>query len=102
MEIKLEKTKRGFAIADFVDRNGTKCSIQKSSIATEDALWLGVNDPEPQIMASQTPQGGNGWVPYPLPEGVHLRTRMHLTQELAEALIPLLQHFVETGELPEP
>ena len=27
---------------------------------------------------------------------------MHLTPDMAAALIPLLQAFVETGELPEP
>lgn len=66
-------TERGFAVAEFIDRYGFACSIQKSSIATEDCIWLGVND-----------------------------QRMHLTQEQVAALLPLFQHFVTTGELPCP
>ena len=70
MKMELRKTERGFARCDFVDRYGFQCSIQESSLATEYAIWLGVTE-----------------------------NRMHLTQEMAEALIPLLQKFVETGEL---
>lgn len=98
-------TERGFAVAGFVDRYGKSCSIQKSSLATEDCIWLGIDDPDPKIMASQareyglSPGDGTGFVPYPVPAAVHLTTRMHLTQEMAAALIPLLQRFVETGEL---
>lgn len=66
----------------------------------EGAIWLGVNNADPQILARLTPEGGNGWVPYPIPDEVLLTTRMHLTQDMAAALIPVLQHFVETGELP--
>lgn len=75
-------TERGFTRADFVDRYGVECSIQDSSLATEDCIWLGCN------------------------EGVHHHVtgeclaRMHLTREMAEQLIPLLQHFVEHGHLP--
>lgn len=92
-------TTRGFALVEFFDRNGNACSLQKSSSAAEDLIWLGIDYADPQIMASQTPEGGTGWRPYPIPEGVSLTTRMHLTQEMAAALIPRLQHFVETGEL---
>lgn len=70
-------TERGFVRAEFLDRYGAKCSIQKSSLAFEDCIWLGVDKLE-------TP------------------ARMHLTQAHAASLIPLLQHFVDTGELPEP
>ena len=70
MRIELQTTGRGFTRGEFRDRYNFLCSIQKSSLATEDAIWLGVNE-----------------------------NRMHLTQEMAEALIPLLQKFVDTGEL---
>lgn len=96
----IELTRRGFARGEFIDLYGSECSIQESSLATEAALWLGINSANPQIMASQTSQGGNGWVPYSIPEEVLLTTRMHLTQDMAATLIPLLQHFVDTGELP--
>ncbi|MEK4355176.1 hypothetical protein MKX41_30775 [Paenibacillus sp. FSL R5-0475] len=93
------KTNRGFAIIEFEDLYGDKCSIQKSSLATEDAIWIGVSDANPQIMASQTPQGGTGWVPYAIPEGVLLSTRMHINQDQAKEIIEVLQRFVDTGDI---
>lgn len=56
--MKVEKTERGFEIAEFADLNNKKCSIQKSSLAYVDAIWLGWMDCEPQIMASED---GKGW-----------------------------------------
>jgi len=93
--MKISHTGRGFEIGEFVDRYGEECSIQKSSLATEDCIWLGVNDVIPKVMIS-----GKGWVPVPLPEGVATGGRMHLTQDLVKELLPLLQHFARTGELP--
>jgi hypothetical protein len=72
-----EYTHRGFAIYHFDDLYGAKCSLQKSSLATDDAIWLGVDDANPQIMASKTPQGGTGWVKYDIPDDVMFTTRMH-------------------------
>lgn len=69
--LNFEKTDRGFAIARFKDRSGVPCSLQKSSVATEDCIWLGI------------------------PE-----YRMHLTQDQVKALLPALKHFAKTGELP--
>jgi hypothetical protein len=92
------KTPRGFCRYEFKDKYGMKCSLQDSSLATESAIWLGVDDPEPKIMASKTPQGGTGWVPFDIPEDVLLSTRMHLTQEQVKALLPILTYFAETGE----
>lgn len=77
MNITIEKTDRGFRLGKFVDHYRDLCSIQESSLAGEDCIWLG-----------QDEAGGKP-------------ARMHLTQEMAAALIPLLQHFVETGELPD-
>ena len=100
------KTQRGFALGEFLDMYGTHCSIQKSSLATADAIWLGVDDPEPKIMASQAKALGvespetTGWVSYPIPPEVLLNTRMHLSREQVAELIPALQHFVDTGDLP--
>jgi len=93
------KTGRGFTLIEFSDRYGVLCSLQKSSLATEDAIWLGCSKPDPKILASETPEGGTGWVPYEIPEGVLCDTRMHLTIEQVAELIPILQKFVETGEL---
>jgi hypothetical protein len=103
--MKLEKTERGFLNGHFIDRYGAKCSIQKSSLATEDAIWLGLDDADPQIMVSDAIRLGiettesNGWCKYPIPKEVLLSTRMHLTQEMVAELLPILQKFVKTGDL---
>jgi hypothetical protein len=105
MKTKLKKTPRGFIKGEFIDRYGSKCSIQESSLATEAAIWLGVDDANPQIMASQAKRFGiettetTGWVPYPIPNEVSLVTRMHLTQKNVKELLPLLEKFVKTGNL---
>lgn len=70
MEFKKTITVRGFDLITFEDRYGVNCSIQKSSLATEDAIWFGVED-----------------------------DRMHLTQDQIKALLPMLARFAETGEL---
>lgn len=105
MKIATGKTHRGFALGEFIDLYGARCSIQKSSLATDDAIWLGVDDADPRIMASQAEQHGvhteetTGWVPYPILEAVNLNTRMHINREQVAALLPILQKFVETGEI---
>jgi len=106
MNMNYGKTKRGFALITFTDRYGVECSLQKSSMAFESAIWLGPSEAQPKILASMTKALGvetdqtTGWVPYPIPEAVSLTTRMHLTQNQVKELLPILQHFAETGELP--
>lgn len=82
--MKIQFNQRNFAYAEFEDRYKQKCSIQKSSLATEDCIWLGVG-----ILVEL---GGTG---------EEIMGRMHLTQEMAAELIPILQRFVNTGELYE-
>lgn len=100
-DIKLDATNRGFMRGEFADSKGVACSIQESSLATESAIWLGCNE-----IGLQRFEPYKGWSEVALeqdaPHGiVHVaNTRMHLTQEQVAALLPLLQHFVETGELP--
>nr|WP_039810927.1 hypothetical protein [Jeotgalibacillus malaysiensis] len=101
MEFTKDTTHRGFGIINFKDRYGHECSIQKSSLAFEDAIWFGLDSADPSIMASKTKEGGTGWVPYHIPEDVSLNTRMHLTREQVEEILPILQSFVETGDLPD-
>ena len=98
--MKKEKTCRGFGVINFKDEYNIPCSLQKSSLATEDAIWLGVDDPKPQILAYHI-NGGipNGWVKYDIPKEVNLHTRMHLTREQVKELLPHLKKFVETGEI---
>ena len=92
-------TIRGFDLIEFTDLYDYKCSIQKSSLATDDAIWFGIDDPNPQIMASLTLQGGVGWVKYDIPKDVLITSRMHLNREQVAELIPILQRFVKTGEI---
>lgn len=91
--MKITKTNRNFDIIDFTDSYGTECSLQKSSLAFEDRIWLGTNDGKPQI---QTPEG---FKPYTLPDKVLLSTRMHLTRKQVKQLLPFLKKFAKTGEL---
>ncbi len=98
-------TDRGFELIRFKDEYGSLCSLQKSSLATADAVWLGVNDADPKIMVSEAAKFGIrteetvGWIPYPIPVGISLTTRMHLTQAQVAELLPHLQKFVDTGEI---
>lgn len=39
--MKTEYTDRGFAVISFLDCAGTECSLQESSVATDDLIWLG-------------------------------------------------------------
>jgi hypothetical protein len=66
---------------------------------------LGVDDAQPKVMASEAASVGvqteerTGWVAYPIPEAVQLHTRMHLTRSQVKKLLPVLQQFVETGDI---
>lgn len=75
-----EMTQRGFRYHSFKDRYDAECSIQESSLS-EPTIWLGMDTGSHHLG--------------------ECCARMHLTQEMAAELIPLLQHFVETGYLPD-
>ncbi len=62
---------RGFGYYKFKDQYGRECSLNESSAARQKCIWLGTKD-----------------------------EAMHLNQKDVAELIPLLQHFVETGHLP--
>lgn len=105
MKLTENKTARGFKYCEFIDCYDNKCSLQESSLATNCAIWLGVDDPEPRIMCSDARKLGMetesdiGWMAYPLPKEVLISTRMHLTRDQVKTLLPILQKFVETGEI---
>ena len=44
--MEIERNQRGFEVGKFTDLFGEKCSIQKSSLATDDAIWLGIDNPK--------------------------------------------------------
>ena len=89
-----KKTERGFSLITFQDRYGNNCSLQKSSLADEHAIWFGPDEADPRICVM-----GEGWKPVPFPEDTLFTTRMHLTQDQVKELLPYLQKFAETGEL---
>lgn len=101
----VQNTGRGFEQITFLDYYKTPCVIQQSSLADAEAIWLGVSDADPQVMARDAASLGiktnqsTGWVPYPIPQAVLLTTRMHLSKAEVEKLIPVLQHWLETGSL---
>lgn len=101
-------TQRGFQTIEFKDRYDAACSLQQSSLADytqpgSSAVWLGIDDPAPQVMAVDAAKVGvktdqtNGWVPYPIPEQVLLTTRMHLDVKQVEWLVAELQEWLRTG-----
>jgi hypothetical protein len=71
--IQFENSSRGFALGTFLDLNNNVCTIQDSSLATSEAIWLGAKGPE--------------------------NTRMLLNVDHVAALIEVLQRFVETGSV---
>lgn len=99
-----KKTNRGFNRIEFTDRYGVECHLQESSLATERAIWLGCSETGLRALVP-----GSGWKSIEDEElkrvfqatAVIANTCMHLTQKQAAALIPLLQMFVDTGELEE-
>lgn len=97
--MKTKKTARGFGIVEFKDRNGVECSIQQSSLATEECIWIGCDDADPQIFVPNTsepwrklekPKEAQDWL---------FNTRMHLTRKQVAKILPILHKFVDTGEL---
>ena len=78
--MKVGKTERGFVRIDFTDLYGQECSLQESSLATDDAIWLGCNE-------GKHPTDGVCYA------------RMHLNREMVEELIVHLYTFLQTGEL---
>lgn len=65
------ETERGLILYRGDDRYGWQLDLQESSGASEPCIWLGRRE-----------------------------KRSHLDQSQVAALIPLLEHFVETGRLP--
>lgn len=80
-KLNIEPTERGFMRGEFKDRDGNPCIIQDSSLATEDAVRLG--------QLEGTHHLG------------HCLATMHLTKDMAKALIQALMRFVNNGTIAE-
>lgn len=78
-QLKVTRTERGFEIGTFVDDYGQACSLQQSSNAERDCLWLGCD------------------------EGQHIEgrclARMHLTTDHARMLIKHMRAWLTTGSI---
>lgn len=95
--MKKSKTNRGFGLIEFKDRNKVACSIQMSSLATDECIWIGCDDANPQYFI---PNGNPSWRKLEMPNNAQdwiFNTRMHLNRKQVEKIIPILQKFVDTG-----
>lgn len=93
------RTPRGFDVVTFKDRNNVECSIQISSVATEECIWFGCDDADPKIFVPFTDKPWRKLEKPPEAEEWIFNTRMHLNREQVAKLIPLLQKFVDTGSI---
>ena len=84
-------TVRGFALNTLTDNYGNEFSVQKSSAASDDFVWVGVDDPRVQV--------GPPWQPFEMPANALIHSRAHLTREQAREVATALMRFAETGEL---
>ena len=107
-------TSRGFGKVLFQDYYESKCSMQVSSVGTNECVWLGIEEAEPKILATDAIRLGLikeedaphnpfgepcGWIDYPIPKEVLLSTRMHLTSAQAKQLGLQLLKFAFTGSV---
>jgi hypothetical protein len=75
-------TSRGFGRIEFSDIYGAECSIQESSLATKNALWLGCDH---ETIHETT--------------GEKCGARMHVDLALAKRIVATLQKWIDTGRL---
>lgn len=96
--LEIGKTERGFDFYSFTDFNREKCTLQKSSSGNDELVWLGV---EGKVLRESGIEGV-GMIPVPLNDQFLIVARMHLNREMVRQLLPMLQSFVETGEIVRP
>jgi hypothetical protein len=85
LKLECDSTDRGFSYGKFDDLYGQKCSIQASSLATQGAIWFGVDNTGPRL------EGLSG------KRNEEVGARMHLSRRMVEQMLPMLHRFVETG-----
>jgi hypothetical protein len=76
--MRFSKIENNFIVAEFEDKNGSTCVVSDSSVVNEACIRLSV---------AAAAQGEAG-------------LKMHLNQQMAADLIPVLQYFVDHGEMP--
>lgn len=103
----------GYGEIRFTDNYGNECNIQASSACMEEAIWVGIINPNPIIKAQdaikmglrlppnteKNPLTGEycGWIPFPVPNEVLIHSRMNLTREQARNIGKLLLKFADEG-----
>lgn len=105
--MEFKKTARGFAYYEFEDDNGMSCTLQKSS-SIIDKIWFGA-DAEIMEFYPLPRETDESWfkvedlsaLKHRPQNEIHIFSRMHLTREQVKDLLPILQRFVETGEVEE-
>lgn len=89
----LTVTDRGFNRLEFQDRDGIRCHLQESSLATEPAIRVGCSELGLIHLVQD-----KGWMPVEgLPARVQGNTTMHLTQRHVAVLLPYLLEFMLFG-----
>ena len=94
--MKTGKTLRGFNYTKFKDQYGLECSLQKSSNASENCIWFGIN--KPKLTVFENKDMGK-YIITEMPETFMVDSRMHLTQDQVKELLPFLTKFAKTGNL---
>ncbi len=99
------QTGRGFDLYEFHESGGDLCTLQKSSAMEEDYIWLGAkhlvikgfmpyHQPDPwQTVSEKDIKDKFGF------QDILGNNRMHLSRNQVAALLPILQKFVETGDI---
>lgn len=81
IDYKYGATHRGFPLVEFKDIYGEECSLQLSSLATIDAIWLGCNE------CTEV-------------DGRVLSPRMHLDEDSVRKLVDVLNYWLENKDFP--
>jgi len=98
------QTSRGFTYYKFTDVGGDVCTIQKSSSAMQDCIWLGSKEIG---LYGFIPNGNPSWRDVSEDQikekfgfqNVIANNRMHLSRDQVAEILPILQKFVDTGEI---
>ncbi len=97
IQVKVEKTPRGFELIHFKDLDKEDCSLQQSSIALYEqpgagAIWFGIKDNRKLHLSPEQLEGlppiFQTWLG---PQN----SRMHLSYEQVKELIPILQNWID-------
>ena len=82
--MKIKQTKRGFDYIEFSDLYKQECSLQLSSLATQDAIWFGVDNTGSEITGANGKRNCDN-------------NRMHLSRKQVGELLPYLIGFYLNG-----